>query len=144
MCGHITRTWYDKFTIFVTLVCNFFIVNFGTCYYCSQVFVCLMFSQLFVCPQLGGSHSLSGGSPSQGVGVRGLCPGRSLSNGSLSGGLCPGGLCLMGSLCPGGRSLSGGVCLGASLSSGVSVRETSYVVTSGQCASYWKSIFNVS
>ena len=52
----------------------------------------VMFSQVFVCPQRG------------------------LSRGSLSGGICPGGICLV-------RSLSGGVlCLEGSLSMVVSVQ----------------------
>ena len=152
-------------------------------------FAKVMFSQVFVCSQRG-SQSLSTGlcqaafcpgvsvceglwpegvsvkgvSVQGGVcpGVRGRCPGRSLSRGisfkqvsvqgvsvqgvSVQGGLCPGGLCPGGSLsrglCPGDEvslsreSLSRG--MGVSVQ-GVSVRETPCTVTNGQYESYWNA-----
>ena len=76
-----------------------------------------------------GEESLSVGSLSRGVSVRGgLCPGGSLSRGvsvwgiSVQGSLCPGGLCPEGSL-SGEISVQGGLS-GGSLPRGVSVRET--------------------
>ena len=78
-------------------------------------FAKVMFSQLFVCPQGGGSRSLSRGC---------LHPGGSLS---------------------GGGSLSSGVSVQGGVSGGVPVRETPLnrnllrTVTSGRYVSYWNA-----
>ena len=80
------------------------------------------------------------------VPVRGFCPGESLSKGEVcvQGSLFRGGSLSkedglhLGGLCP------GVLCLGVSVQgmgslSGVSVRETPRMVTSGQYASYWNA-----
>ena len=75
----------------------------------------VMFSQMSVCPQAG-------------RGDLGLCPGGSLSRGSLPGGLCP------------GRSLSGGrVSMGGLCLTGESPPGT---VTCGRYVSYWNAFLS--
>ena len=81
-------------------------------------FAKVMFLQVSVCPQVGVSVSVQGGSPSWGVSI----PGGSLSWGSL-GGLC-------------GESLCKGVSVQGFSVWGVSVMETPHTVLSRQYASY--------